>query len=109
MAIVFNLVLRRVIFQEFRATCGDIIQLIFFDHAFYAFKFLLFYNHYSCEGDVIIIPFSMGVHQVDPLKGVLFAIAHFNAPCFTISHFISYLFPSIEYDIHIIGPLSIAS
>jgi hypothetical protein len=29
--------------------------------------------------------------------------------CFTISHFISYLFPSIEYDTHIIGPLSIAS
>jgi hypothetical protein len=85
MAIVFNLVLRRVIFQEFRVTCGDIIQLIFFDRAFYAFKFLLFYNHYSCESDVIIIPFAMGVRQVDPLKGVLFVVAHFNAPCLTHS------------------------
>jgi len=106
---VFNLVSKGVIFQEFCATCGDIIQLIFFNHAFYAFEFLLFYNHYSCEGNVIIIPFSMGTCQVDPLKRALFTLAHFNAPCSIINHFPSYIFPSIENDIHIIGPPSITS
>jgi hypothetical protein len=106
---VFNLVSKGVIFQEFCATCGDIIQLIFLNCEFYAFEYFLFYNHYSCEGDVTITPFAMGICQGDPLKGALFALPHFNAPCFIISHFPSYLFPSIEYDIHIISPLSIAS
>jgi hypothetical protein len=56
----FNLVSKGVIFQELCTTCGDIIQLIPFVQAFYVFKFPLFYNHYNCEGDVIIIPFAMG-------------------------------------------------
>jgi hypothetical protein len=48
---VFNLVLRKIIFQELCATCGDIIQLIPFVRAFYAFESPLFYNHRNCEGD----------------------------------------------------------
>jgi hypothetical protein len=42
--------LEGVIFQKLHATSGDIIQFISFVHAFYAFEFLLFYNHYIHEG-----------------------------------------------------------
>jgi hypothetical protein len=48
----FNLVSKGVIFQELRATGGDIIQLIPFVHAFYAFEFPLFCNHHNHEGEV---------------------------------------------------------
>jgi hypothetical protein len=58
----------------------------------------------------------MGTHQGDPWVGgaggggALFVLAHFRALCFTTSHFLSCLFPSIVDDIHIIGtPLNIAS
>jgi len=63
----FNLVSRKVIFQKLCVTGGDIIQLIPFVHAFYAFESLLFYNHHNHESDVTIIPFAMGTHQGDPL------------------------------------------
>jgi hypothetical protein len=52
----FNLVSRGVIFQEFHATNGDIIQFIMFVHAFYAFEYPLFYNHHIHESDVTTIP-----------------------------------------------------
>jgi hypothetical protein len=58
-----------VIFLKNCATSGDIIQLIPFIHALYAFKSLLFYSHRNCEGDVTIIPFAMGICQGDPLGG----------------------------------------
>jgi hypothetical protein len=69
----------------------------------------MFYNYYNHEGDVTIIPSAMGICQGDPLGEALFALAHFRALCFTTSHFLSCLFPSIANDIHIIGPLSIVS
>jgi hypothetical protein len=52
--------LRGVIFQELRAISGDLIQLIPFIRASYAFEFPLFYNHWNHESDVTIIPFVMG-------------------------------------------------
>jgi hypothetical protein len=109
MANTFNSMSRRVIFQELCAASKDIIQLIPFVHAFYAFKSILFYNHYNHEGDVTIIPSTMGTCQSDPLGGALFALAHFRVLCSTTSHFPSCLFPSIANDIHIIGPPSIVS
>ncbi len=62
----FDSVLRGIIFQKFRVTGGDIIQLIHFVCAFYAFIFPLFYNHRNYESDVIVIPSAMGTHQSDP-------------------------------------------
>ncbi len=47
---VFNLVLKRAIFQELHATGGDIIQFIPFVCAFYAYESPLFYCHRNCEG-----------------------------------------------------------
>jgi len=73
---VFNSVSKEVIFQELHAIGEDIIQLIPFVHAFYAFEFPMFYNHCNHEGEVIVIPFTMGTHQCDPLGGALFALVH---------------------------------
>ncbi len=105
----FNSVSRKVIFQELCVIGGDIIRLIPFVHAFYAFEFPLFYNHCNLEGDVTIIPFVMGICQCDFFGGALFALAHFRALCSTTSHFPSCLFPSIIDDTQIIGLLSIVS
>jgi hypothetical protein len=67
-----------VIFQELRVVGGDIIQLIPFVCAFYAFEFPMFYNHHNREDDVTIILFTMGIHQGDPWGvGALFILAHF--------------------------------
>jgi hypothetical protein len=67
----------------------------------------LFYNHHNREGDVIVISFSMGIHQGDLLGGALFVLVNFKVLHFIINHFPSCLLPSIVDDIHIIGPLLI--
>jgi hypothetical protein len=108
----FNSVLRKIIFQELRATCGDIIQFIPFVHAFYAFEYPLFYNHHNCEGDVTIIPFAMGIRHGDPWGGGgggTIPLTHFRVINFIANHFPFCLFSSIADDIHIIGPPSIVS
>jgi len=62
----------------------------------------VFYNHHNHEGDVIIIPSTMGTHQGDPLGGALFTLAHFRALHSIVNHFPCYLFPSTVDDTHII-------
>ncbi len=99
----FNLMLREAIFQKLHA---HIIHVPFV-RAFYAFVSPLFYSHYNCVSNVMIIPFVMGIRQGDALRGALFTLIHFKALCFIVSHFLFCLFPSIIDDIHIIGPLSI--
>jgi len=99
----FNLMSKRVIFQEVCATSGDIIQLIPFVLTLYAFESPLFYNHRNRDGNVIIIPSAMGIHQGDPLGRALFVLAHLKALHSINNHFPSYLFPSITDDTHIIG------
>jgi hypothetical protein len=84
---------------------GDIMQLIPFVHAFYAFESPFFCNHCNCEGDVIIIPSAIGTRQGDPLGGALFTLTHFRALRSIIIH--SYLFPFIVDDIHIINTFSL--
>jgi hypothetical protein len=69
--------------------------------SYYVFKF--FYSHCNHESDVIVILFAMGTYQGDPLEGALFTLTHFKALCFIVSHFLSYLFPSIADNTHIIG------
>jgi len=46
--------------QKLRAIGWDIIQLIPFVRAFYAFESPMFYNHYNREGEVTVIPSTMG-------------------------------------------------
>jgi hypothetical protein len=60
MANAFNSVSKGVIFQEHHVVGGEIMQLIPFVHAFYAFESPLFYNHRNYEDNITIIPFAMG-------------------------------------------------
>ncbi len=99
---VFNSMSKIVIFQKYRTTSGDIIQLIPFVCACYIFESLLFYNH-----NVTMIPFAMETYQGDLLGGALFTLTHFKALCSTTSIFFIYLFPCIVNDIHIIRALFI--
>jgi hypothetical protein len=69
-------------------------------------KSSLFYNCRNHESDVIVIPFSMGTCQCDPLGGNC-SLAHFTTLRSTYNHFPSCLFPSIADDTHIIGPLQL--
>ncbi len=105
----FNSVSKRVIFQELHVVNGDIIQLIPFVCAFYAFEFPLFYNHHNRESDVMVIPSTTGTHQSDPLGRALFALIHFEALCSITNHFPFCLSPSIGNDTHIINLPSIVS
>jgi hypothetical protein len=57
----------------------------------------LFYSFFNRECDVTIIPSTMGIHQVDPLGGALFALAHLRALHSTTNHFPFCLFPSITF------------
>ncbi len=106
---VFNSVSRGVIFQKLRVASGDIIHIIPYVRAIYAFESSLFYNHPNHEGNVTIIPFAMGTCQGDPLGRALFVLAHFRALCSITDCFSSCLFSSIMDDIHIIHPPSIIS
>jgi hypothetical protein len=100
----FNLVSKGVIFQELHVVGGDIIQLIPFVRALYAFEPPLFYSHRNYDGNVMVIPFAIGTCQSDPLGGALFTLAHFRALHSTTNHFPFYLFPSTTNDTHIITP-----
>jgi hypothetical protein len=62
MANTFNSMSRGVIFQKLHVASGDIMQLIPFVRAFYAFEFPLFYNHHNLDDDVVVIPSAMGTH-----------------------------------------------
>jgi len=76
MANVFNSMSKRVIFHKLHATNGNIIRLIPFVCAFYAFESHMFYNHHNHEGSVTVIPSTMGICQGD-IGGGGVAI-HFN-------------------------------
>jgi hypothetical protein len=54
----------------------------------------------------MVTPFTIGTRQSDPLGKALFALVHFKALHFIISHFPSYIFPSITSNIHMIRPPS---
>jgi hypothetical protein len=77
MAYSFNLMLRGVIFQKLCVVGGDIIPLIPFVCAFYAFESPLFYSQYNHDGNVMVISSTMGIHQTNPLGRALFCL---NSP-----------------------------
>jgi hypothetical protein len=100
MANTFNSISKGVIFQELHAR-GEDIQFIPFVHSFYALESPMFYSHHNHEGDVIVIPFAMGIHQCDPLGKALFVLSHFRVLRSTASCFLSCLFSCIADDTHV--------
>jgi hypothetical protein len=69
---------RRVIFQKIHVIGEGIIQFIPFVCAFYAFESPLFYSHHNHEGDVIVIPSTVGIRKSDTLGKAIFVLTHFK-------------------------------
>ncbi len=57
------------------------------------------------EGVTIIESFS-SMKQGDPLRGLLFALAHYQTLLETIVQAPNYIFPSLANDTHIVGPMN---
>ncbi len=57
------------------------------------------------EGVTIIKSF-LGTKQGDPLKSLLFVLAHYRALLKTITHAPSCIFPPLVNNTHIVGPLN---
>ncbi len=93
----FNSISKGVIFPKLHARGGN-IQFIPIVRAFYVLESPMFYSHHNHEGDVIVIPFAMGIHQCDPLGKALFVLSHFRVFCSTTSCFLSCLFSCIAND-----------
>jgi hypothetical protein len=55
---------------------------------------------------VTIIESSSSTRQGDPLRGFLFALAHYQTFVETIAQALNYIFPSLVDDSHIVGPLN---
>jgi len=54
---------------------------------------------------VTIIELSLGTRHGDPLRGLLFALAHYQALVKTIARASNYIFPFLVDDIHIMEPM----
>ncbi len=55
---------------------------------------------------VTIIESYLGTRQGDPLRGPLFALAHYQNLLKSITWAPSYVFPSLVADTHIVGPMN---
>jgi hypothetical protein len=55
---------------------------------------------------ITIIESSLGIRKGDPLRGLLFILAHYQVFLETIMWVFSYVFPSLVDDTHIMGPMS---
>jgi hypothetical protein len=83
------------------------LSLLFpFVHSFYAQQLPLFFSHHSLERKLFVILLFMGMCQGDMFVRPLFALAHFLALQASTIAFLSYLFPSLTYDTHILDPAS---
>ncbi len=59
-AYAFNFMSRGIMFQDLHVIGSHVVQFIFFVHTFYAFESPLYYDHCNHDGDVNVIPSTMG-------------------------------------------------
>jgi hypothetical protein len=57
---------------------GPLANIIFFTKLFYGVHFSLYYQHGQHEEGVTIIESSSSTKQGDPLRDLLFALAHYQ-------------------------------
>ncbi len=80
------------------------MNIVFFTNLFYGVHSFFYYQHGQHEPKgVTIIESSLGTRQGDPLKGPLFALAHYWTFLKTIAQAPSCVFPSLTNDKHIVG------
>ncbi len=103
---VLNNVSQVVIFRELQNAKGLLVSIVPFTRMFYGVHSFLFYQHGQHEKGVLIIESYLSTRQDDPLKGLLFALAHYRTLLKTITQAFRCVFPSLTNDTHIEGPLS---
>jgi hypothetical protein len=101
-AIAFNIISHRVIFQELHVARGQLFQVIPFIYSSYALQLLFFFSHHSLQRKLFIIQLCIGNCHGDPLGGPLFALIHFCAFRNSTASYPSCLFFFIVDDTHII-------
>jgi hypothetical protein len=102
----FNSVFQIVIFKELCDVNGPLVNIVPFTRLFYGAHSSLYYQHgRHVEGVTILESFS-SVRQSNPLRGLLFALAHYQALLKTITRTPNYIFPSLTNNTHIVGPMS---
>jgi len=74
----FNITSQTVNFRELRKAEGPLMNIVSFINLFYGVHSSFYYQHGQHElKGVTIIESSLGTRQGDPLKGPLFALAHY--------------------------------
>jgi hypothetical protein len=79
------------------------VSIVRFIKLFYGAHFSLYYQHGQQVERITIIESFSHMRQGDPLGGLLFALAHYRTFLETIARILSYIFPSLAYDTHILG------
>jgi hypothetical protein len=83
-----------------------LMNFIFFTKLFYGVHSSLYYQDGQHVEGVNIIDSSSSTKHDDPLKGLLFALAHYRTFLKTITWAPSCIFPLLVDDIHIVGPMN---
>jgi hypothetical protein len=75
-------------------------------HQIYGAHSSFYFQNGQHEEGVTIIESSSSIRQGDPLGGLLFTLAHYQALLKTIVQATNYVFPSLADDTHIVGPMN---
>jgi hypothetical protein len=81
------------------------VSIVPFTKLFYDVHSSLYYQHGWHAEKVTIIGLFSNTKQGDPLRGILFDLAHYQAFLKTIMWAPSYIFPSLMDNTHIMGPM----
>jgi hypothetical protein len=82
------------------------VNIVPFTRLFYGVHSFFYYQHGQQVEMVTIIESFLGTSQGDPLRGLLFILAHYRALLETIMWVSNYIFPSLANNTHIMGPTS---
>jgi hypothetical protein len=102
----FNNVFQAIILKKLCDVEELLASIVPFTRLFYGVHSSFYYQHgRHVEGVTIIESFS-GMRQSDPLKSLLFVLAHYRTFVETISWALNYVFPSLVDNTHIVGPVT---
>jgi hypothetical protein len=80
---------------------GPLASIVPFTRLFYGAHFSLYYQQRQSVEGATIIESSLSMKQGNPLKGLLFALAHYRTFLETIAQAPNCVFPSLMDDTHI--------
>jgi len=103
---VFNNVSPIIIVKKLCDVGGPLASIVPFTRLFYGVHSFIYYQHGRHVEGVTIIESSSSMRHGDPLRGLLFVLAHYRNLLKTIAWAPNYIFPSQVDDTHIMGLLN---